>query len=109
MAKKKSQFSDDELYETTSDEQITGEPVDSSVNPDGITIDPSTEDSEKVTVEMDKNPVSTDSETPGGETPVITDSEKPVDEILEVEQTQFQKKLSLVIRTLIQMLLKKLQ
>ena len=74
MAKKKSQFSDDELYETTSDEQITGEPVDSSVNPDGITIDPSTEDSEKVTVETDENPVSTDSET-------------PVDEILEVEQT----------------------
>ena len=74
MAKKKSQFSDDELYETTSDEQITGEPVDSSVNPDGITIDPSTEDSEKVTVVTDENPVSTDSET-------------PVDEILEVEQT----------------------
>ena len=74
MAKKKSQFSDDELYETTSDEQITGEPVDSSVNPDGITIDPSTKDSEKVTVEMDENPVTTDSET-------------PVDEILEVEQT----------------------
>ena len=73
MAKKKSQFSDDELYETTSDEQITGEPVDSSVNPDGITIDPSTEDSEKVTVVTDENPVSTDSET-------------PVDEILEVEQ-----------------------
>ena len=74
MAKKKSQFSDDELYETTSDEQITGEPVDSSVNPDGITIDPSTEDYKKVTVETDENPVSTDSET-------------PVDEILEVEQT----------------------
>ena len=74
MAKKKSQFSDDELYETTSDEQITGEPVDSSVNPDGITIDSSTEDSKKVTVETDENPVSTDSET-------------PVDEILEVEQT----------------------
>lgn len=74
MAKKKSQFSDDELYETTSDEQITGEPVDSSVNPDGITIDPSTEDSEKVTVETDENPVTPDSET-------------PVDEILEVEQT----------------------
>ena len=74
MAKKKSQFSDDELYETTSDEQITGEPVDSSVNPDGITIDPSTEDSKKVTVETDENPV-------------ITDSETPVDEILEVEQT----------------------
>ena len=74
MAKKKSQFSDDELYETTSDEQITGEPVDSSVNPDGITIDPSTEDSKKVTVETDENPVSTDSET-------------PVDEILEAEQT----------------------
>ena len=74
MAKKKSQFSDDELYETTSDEQITGEPVDSNVNPDGITIDPSTEDSKKVTVETDENPVTTDSET-------------PVDEILEVEQT----------------------
>ena len=74
MAKKKSQFSDDELYETTSDEQITGESVDSSVNPDGITINPSTEDSEKVTVETDENPVTTDSET-------------PVDEILEVEQT----------------------
>ena len=90
MAKKKSQFSDDELYETTSDEQITGEPVDSSVNPDGITIDPSTEDSEKVTVEMDENPVTTDSETPVDETPVTDenpDSETPVDEILEVEQT----------------------
>ena len=93
MAKKKSQFSDDELYETTSDEQITGEPVDSSVNPDGITIDPSTEDSEKVTVETDENPVTTDSETPVDETPVTdenpvsTDSETPVDEILEVEQT----------------------
>ena len=74
MAKKKSQFSDDELYETTSDEQITGEPVDSSVNPDGITIDSSTEDSKKVTVETDENPVTPDSET-------------PVDEILEVEQT----------------------
>ena len=74
MAKKKSQFSDDELYETTSDEQITGEPVDSSLNPDGITNDPSTEDSEKVIVETDENPVTTDSET-------------PVDEILEVEQT----------------------
>ena len=77
MAKKKSQFSDDELYETTSDEQITGEPVDSSVNPDGITIDPSTEDSKKVTVETDENPVTTDSETPVDKTPVITDSEKP--------------------------------
>ena len=74
MAKKKSQFSDDELYETTSDEQMTGEPVDSSVNPDGITIDSSTEDSKKVTVETDENPVTPDSET-------------PVDEILEVEQT----------------------
>ena len=82
MAKKKSQFSDDE--------QITGEPVDSSVNPDGITIDSSTEDSEKVTVEMDENPVTTDSETPVDETPVTNenpDSETPVDEILEVEQT----------------------
>ena len=69
MAKKKSQLSDDETIE-----QVAGEPVDSSVNPDGITIDPSTEDSKKVTVEMDENPVTPDSET-------------PVDEILEVEQT----------------------
>ena len=90
MAKKKSQFSDDELYETTSDEQITGESVDSNVNPDGITIDPSTEDSEKVTVETDENPETPDSETPVDETPVTDenpDSETPVDEILEVEQT----------------------
>lgn len=77
MAKKKSQFSDDELYETTSDEQTTGESVDSSVNPDGITIDPSTEDSEKVIVETDETPVT--DENP--------DSETPVDDILEVEQT----------------------
>ena len=69
MAKKKSQLSDDETIK-----QVAGEPVDSSVNPDGITIDPSTEDSKKVTVETDENPV-------------ITDSETPVDEILEVEQT----------------------
>ena len=68
MSKKNSHISDDELYETT--EQL----VDSSVNPDGITIDSSTEDSKKVTVETD------------GKT-VIPDSETPVDEILEVEQT----------------------
>ena len=77
MAKKKSQFSDDELYETTSDEQTTGESVDSSVNLDGVTNDPSTEDSEKVTVETDETPVT--DENP--------ESEKPVDDILEVEQT----------------------
>ena len=90
MAKKKSQFSDDELYETTSDEQTTVESVDSSVNPDGITIDPSTEDSEKVTVETDENTVTPDSETPVDETPVTDenpDSETPVDDVLEVEQT----------------------
>ena len=81
MAKKKSQFSDDELYETTSDEQITGEPVDSSVNPDGVTNNPSTEDSEKVTVETDETPVTDEnpeSEKPVDENPVTTDSEKPV-------------------------------
>ena len=74
MSKKNSHISNDELYETTTGEQIIGEPVDSSVNPDGITIDASTEDSEKITVEMDENPVT-------------TDSEKPVDDTLEVEQT----------------------
>lgn len=90
MAKKKSQFSDDELYETTSDEQITGEPVDSSVNPDGVTNNPSTEDSEKVTVETDETPVTDEnpeSEKPVDENPVTPDSETPVDDILEVEQT----------------------
>ena len=83
MAKKKSQFSDDELYETTSDEQITGEPVDSSVNPDGVTNNPSTEDSEKVTVETDETPVTDEnpeSEKPVDENPVTPDSETPVDE-----------------------------
>ena len=84
MAKKKSQLTDDETIE-----QVAGEPVDSNVNPDGITIDPSTDDSEKVTVETDEKPVAPyATETPvTDETPVITDSETPVDEILEVEQT----------------------
>lgn len=90
MAKKKSQFSDDELYETTSDEQITEESVDSSVNPDEVTNNPSTEDSEKVTVETDETPVTDEnpeSEKPVDENPVTPDSETPVDDILEVEQT----------------------
>ena len=64
MAKKNSRISKDEFYETTSDEQITGEQVDSIVNPDGNTIDASIDESEKVTVEMDESPVTTDSETP---------------------------------------------
>ena len=72
MAKKNSQFSDDEFYKTT--EQVAGEPVDSNVNPERITIEHSTEDSEKITVETD-------------EKPVITDSETPVDDTLEMEQT----------------------
>ena len=72
MAKKNSQFSNDEFYETT--EQVAVEPVDSNVNPEGITIETSTEDSEKITVETDENPVTPDSET-------------PVDDTLEVEQT----------------------
>lgn len=79
MAKKNSQFSDDEFYETT--EQVAGEPVDASVNPDGITIDPSTGDSENVTVETDEKPVTPDSETPvvEGQTPVV-DDQNPTDE-----------------------------
>ena len=90
MSKKNSQISNDELNETLSNEQITGEPVDSNVNPDGITIDPSTEDSEKVTVEIDETPVTDEnpeSEKPVVENPVTPDSETPVDDILEVEQT----------------------
>ena len=72
MAKKKSQLSDDETIE-----QVAGEPVDSSVNPDGITIDPSTEDSKKVTVETDENPVITDSEKPVVED-TTSDNKEPV-------------------------------
>ena len=85
MSKKNSQISNDELNETKSDEQITGEPVDSSVNPDGITIDNPTEDSEKNTVVKDENVVTTDSETPVVENPTpdatvetpVTDEQKP--------------------------------
>lgn len=64
MSKKNSQISNDELNETLSNDQITGEPVDSTVNPEGITIDPSTEDSEKVTLVKDENVVTADSEKP---------------------------------------------
>ena len=72
MAKKKSQLSDDETIE-----QVAGEPVNADVNPDGITIDPSTGDSEKVTVTVE-TPVTPDvTETP------VTD-EKPVTPVNEV-------------------------
>lgn len=71
MAKKNSQISNDEIYETT--EQVAGEPVDTSVNPDGLTIDPSTGDSENVTVETDEKPVVED------QTPVV-DDQNPTDE-----------------------------
>ena len=86
MSKKNSQISNDELNETKSDDQITGEPVDSSVNPNGITIDNPTEDSEKNTVVKDENVVTTDSETPVVENPTpdatvetpVADEQKPV-------------------------------
>lgn len=89
MAKKKSQLSDDETIE-----QVAGEPVSADVNPDGITIDPSTDDSEKVTVETDGKPVIpvTDekSVTPvdGGQIPVV-DEQKPTtpDNITETPVT----------------------
>jgi hypothetical protein len=74
MAKKNSQISDDEIYETT--EQVAGEPVGTDVNPDGITIDPSTGDSEKVTVETDEKPVTPDAT----ETPVVEDQAPVMDE-----------------------------
>ena len=84
MAKKKSQLSDDETIE-----QVAGEPVNADVNPDGITIDPSTDDSEKVTVETDEKPVAPDvTETPvtdektvtpvDGEQIPVVDEQKPV-------------------------------
>ena len=79
MSKKNSQISNDELNETKSDDQITGEPVDSSVNPNGITIDNPTEDSEKNTVVKDENVVTTDSETPVVENPTPDTVKTPVD------------------------------
>lgn len=79
MSKKNSQISKDELNEITSDEQITGEPIDSSVNPDGITIDDATENSEKITVVKDENVVTTNSETPVAENPTPDTVETPVD------------------------------
>ena len=85
MSKKNSHISNDELYETTTGEQIIGEPVDSSVNPDGITIDASTEDSEKITVVKDENVVTTDSETPVVENPTPDATETSVNE--EVSNT----------------------
>ena len=80
MSKKNSQISNDELNETLSNDQITGEQVDSTVNPDGITIDPSTEDSEKVTLVTDENVVTPDSETPVDENPIPDTVETIVDE-----------------------------
>ena len=79
MSKKNSQISNDELNETKSDDQITGEPVDSSINPNGITIDNPTEDSEKNTVVKDENVVTTDSETPVVENPTPDTVKTPVD------------------------------
>lgn len=95
MAKKKSQLSDDETIE-----QVAGEPVNTDLNPDGITIDPSTDDSEKVTVEKDETPVTpVVTETPvtdeksvtpvdGGQIPVV-DEQKPTtpDNITETPVT----------------------
>ena len=82
MSKKKSQLSNDELYETT-EEHVSGVPVDSTVNPDGITIDPSIDDSEKVNVETPvvENPTpDTTVETPvTDENLVSPDSETLVD------------------------------
>lgn len=82
MSKKNSQISNDELNEIKSDEKIIGEPVDSSVNPDGITIDPSTDESEKITVTTDEKPGTPDTtiEIPvDGQNPVTLDvTETPV-------------------------------
>lgn len=93
MPNKNSQIYKDELYETTSDEQIAGEPVDSSVNPDGITIDDTTEDSEKITVVKDENVVNIDSETPVVENPTsdsikpIVDEQKPATDVTKTQVT----------------------
>lgn len=76
MSKKNSQISNDELNEIKSDEQITVESADPSVNPDGITIDNTTEYSEKNTVVKDENVVTTDSETPVVENPTPDATDK---------------------------------
>lgn len=81
MSKKNSQFYDDEFYGTT--EQVAGEPVDTDVNPDGITIDPSTDDSEKITVEVE-TPVVENPEPPVVENPTPVTVEQPVVENPEV-------------------------
>ena len=92
MSKKNSQISNDELNETLSNDQITGEQVDSTVNPDGITIDPSTEDSEKVTLVTDENVVTPDSETPVDENPTpdadetIIDGQNPTTDVTDKTQ-----------------------
>ena len=97
MSKKNSQISKDELYETPSDKQITKEPVNSSVNTDGITIDDSTEDSEKITVVKDENVVTTDSETPVVENPTpnaaetIIDGQNPTTDVTDKTQVADEK------------------
>ena len=98
MSKKNSQIFKDELYETTSDEQTTVESVDSNVTPDGITIDPSTEDSEKVTVVTDENVVTSDSETPVVENPTpdavetIVDGQNPITDVINETQVADEQK-----------------
>lgn len=89
MAKKNSHLND----ETVINDQITGEPADASVNPDGITIEPAADDSEKVTVVTDTenstpvvengdgvspDPVDDDAKDPtnNDQTPVV-DTENP--------------------------------
>ena len=75
MAKKNSHISDDKLSKIT--EQVAGEPVDTNVNPDGLTIEPSIGDSEKVTV-VDETPVTPDSEKIVDENPTPDVTKTPV-------------------------------
>ena len=85
MSKKNSQISNDELNETKYDEQITVESTDPSVNPDGITIDNSTEDSETPVVE-NQTPDAVETIVDGGQNPTtdvtvetpVADEQKPV-------------------------------
>ena len=76
MAKKNSHVSDDKLSKIT--EQVTGEPVDTNVNPDGITTNPPTGDSEKVTVVDETPPVTPDSEKIVDENPTPDATKTPV-------------------------------
>ena len=81
MSKKKSQLSNGELYETT-EEQVSVEPVDSTVTPDSETsVDENpTPDTTVETTVIDEKPVTPDSETSVDKETVDTNTTENVDQ-----------------------------